>query len=122
MILPYVICHVFIGYETALPLTEKAKEENVIDRYMKNTTSAVAYLINIPSLISDDELLVIEHFTVSTDMIIKSQLLELFALNSRMLESTVCCTGIALTLRWTKFNYRKKNILKNTTISKPGNV
>lgn len=62
---------------------------------MKNTTSAAAHLIHTsPVIISDDELLVAEHFTISTDMIIKSQLLELLAFNGGTPESTACCAGI----------------------------
>lgn len=61
---------------------------------MINITSAAAYPIHILPVISDDELLVAEHFTVSTDMMIKSQLLELLALNGSTSESTACCSGI----------------------------
>lgn len=64
---------------------------------MKNTTSTAAYPINIPPVISDNELLMAEHFTVSIDMIIKSQLFELLTLSSRTLESTLCYTGKTLT-------------------------
>lgn len=55
---------------------------------MKNTTSIVVYPTNNPSVISDDELLVVENFTVFTDVVIQSQLLQLLALNSRTLESS----------------------------------
>lgn len=43
----------------------------------------------------NDELLVPEHFTVSVDVFIKPQLLELLAMKSRTLNSAPCCTSTA---------------------------
>lgn len=62
---------------------------------MKNITGIVVYPTNNPSVISDDELLVVEHFTVSIDVVIQSQLLQLLALNSRTLESSASFTDIS---------------------------
>lgn len=62
---------------------------------MKNITGIVVYPTNNPSVITYDELLVVEHFTVSTDVVIQSQLLQLLALNSRTLESSASFTDIA---------------------------
>lgn len=62
---------------------------------MKNTTSIVVYPTNNPSVISDDELLVVENFTVFTDVVIQSQLLQLLALTGRTLESSASLIGIA---------------------------